>query len=155
MQVSTAQDVNTKREFMGLGVHDGVTLGGLATAIVAFSVWISITCTITRRIFEGATTGFSNFLGKAETVAGIEIDNDDLQFIPLAASIRFRLLKNLCVGPDIGYAIPLNDGGDGGFYLSQRVSYVFNNGLILYAGYRSIALEDNLASVQFGLGFAF
>lgn len=155
-QLFYAQDSTAKKEYFGIGINGGFTLGDYED-IYGSNVGLDIVYLrqINRKIYLGGATGFTNYFGDTVTELGIEVEYDDLQFIPIAASLRFNPFKNFYVGPDVGYAIGINDGNDGGFYVSPRVSYLLNEKLLFYAGYRSISLDNSLGSLQFGIGYNF
>jgi len=154
-----AQSSNTfekGKHAFGVGIHSGIVLGNLDDAYSSYvGADVYYLYGVSNRFFVGASTGFSNYFGKTISESGIDTDVDDLQFIPVTASIRFNPFKNFFMGPDVGYAIGINDGNDGGFYISPRASYVLNGKFLLHLGYRSISLDDNLGAIQFGIGYNF
>jgi hypothetical protein len=62
----------------------------------------------------GATAGYQHFVGAEILNTGENFDAG--MFLPLAGAARLNLLKIVEAGADIGYALGLNDGNDGGFY---------------------------------------
>lgn len=102
----------------------------------------------------GAATGYQHFFGKTETIAGFEIEFDDVQFIPIAAAARFDL-DGLFFGADLGYALGVNDGNDGGFYYRPKAGYSFGN-ISLLASYIGVSLDGgSWTSVGLGVEFGF
>ena len=84
------------------------------------------------------------------------IDFDDHTFLPIAASGRLGLGDSFGLGADIGYALGLNDGNDGGFYYAPRLSYSVSDALDIIAGYRGVSADggswDNITiGIEFGL----
>ncbi len=155
-QLGFAQDIDGKKEVLGFGINGGVTIGNYSDSYISnIGLDFYYLRNITGRFYAGATVGFTNYFGSSETIQGATIENNDLQFIPVAVSLRFNRFKNFLIGTDVGYAIGTSEGNDGGFYASPRISYVLQDKWVLYAGYRSISLDDALGSIQFGLGFTF
>lgn len=107
----------------------------------------------------GAATGYQHFFGKTETIdtgfGTIEFDFDDVQFIPIAAAARFFASEDLFFGADLGYALGLDDGNDGGFYYRPKVGYNFGNISIL-ASYIGVSMDGgSWSSVGVGAEFSF
>ena len=100
----------------------------------------------------GPMVGYSHFFGDSGNDGPIEWEVDDAQFVPVAASGRFNLLS-LALGLDLGYAIGLNDGNDGGFYYRPQVGFSLGR-LGLIASYQGISMDGgNISSVNLGLEF--
>lgn len=96
----------------------------------------------------GPTVGFRNYFGKDEF--------DDVQFLPLAGAFRAKLLGFLNWGSDIGYAVGINDGNDGGFYIRPIVGLDIANTVELNASYEIVMLDGgNWNALTFGILFEF
>lgn len=157
---SNAQIITNKNSehHYGLGINGGITLG---TYDDSYSNNVGIDLyylyNIHRKLYIGGSTGLANYLGNNLNI--LVNGNEKLKnalFIPLLASLRFSPYKNFLVGPDIGFAIRLNSGNDGGFYISPRVTYFIEGKFPVFAGYRLINLNGKgLGSIQFGLGYKF
>ena len=83
----------------------------------------------------GPTVGFRNYFGK-EIEADLfgetfSIDVGDVQFLPLAGAFRAKAFGLLNWGTDIGYAVGISDGNDGGFYFRPIVG-VENRALTMF-----------------------
>jgi hypothetical protein len=93
----------------------------------------------------GPLVGYSHFLGEGDGV--------DSHFIPLAASGRVGLSDAFFIGADLGYAIGIEDGNDGGFFYRPKLGYDF--GIIsLIASYSGIEVNGgSYNSVNLGIEF--
>ncbi|WP_424494060.1 hypothetical protein [Salinimicrobium sp. GXAS 041] len=92
----------------------------------------------------GPMVGYSHFFG--------EEDLEDLKFVPIAASGRINLAL-LVVGLDLGYAMALEDGMDGGVYYRPKVGFGFGP-LDLFASYSGISVDGgSISSVNLGVEF--
>lgn len=102
-------------------------------------------------LFVGPKTGYSRFFMDGKDFRGVDLD--DLDFIPIAASGRVSLAKGLFFGTDLGYALGLNDGNDGGFYYNSQIGYNFQliGATISYTGIS--ADGGSLSSVNLGIEF--
>jgi hypothetical protein len=104
----------------------------------------------------GPLVGYSHFFGKEYDFLGTTIKGDDIQFIPLAASARFFASEDLFFGADLGYALGVNDGNDGGFYYRPKIGY--NLGPVsMIASYSGISMDNDISfsTVNLGVEFGF
>lgn len=98
----------------------------------------------------GGMLGYSHFFNDQEVGLGdLNFQDNDLQFLPIALSGRVNL-PTFLVGLDLGYAVGLNDGIDGGFYYRPQVGFNFLMlGLIL--SYQGISIDgSNISSINIG-----
>ncbi|NJW52631.1 hypothetical protein [Salinimicrobium oceani] len=102
----------------------------------------------------GPMVGYTHFFGEdvdlGEGMGSFEMD--DIQFLPIAATARFGL-AGLELGADLGYALGISDGNDGGFYYKPKVGFsLFGLGLI--ASYTGISVDGGtFSTVNLGLEF--
>ncbi len=105
-------------------------------------------------VFEvGPMVGYSLYFTEDDFDSSlIDIGSEDLQFLPIAASGRLDL-DRISLGADLGYAIGLNDGNDGGFYYRPLVGYNIGK-LGIAVSYEGVSLDgDNINSVNLGFEF--
>ncbi len=143
-----------KENIWTVGIHSGLVIGDYEDSFsINTGLDVSYLYGLSKKIYVGGAVGLTNYLGKDSVRTGNVInDVDDIQFVPVAVSLRLSPFKSFLGGADIGYAIGINEENDGGFYLSPRLTYMVKK-LQVYAGYRLIGLDENLSSIQ--LGFAF
>ncbi|RKS42711.1 hypothetical protein BC962_3169 [Gillisia mitskevichiae] len=92
----------------------------------------------------GPLLGYSHYF--------VEDDFDDIQFIPVAASGRFGL-SSFYLGADLGYAIGVDDGNDGGFYYRPMLGYRIGK-LGIAASYEGISMDGgSINSINLGIEF--
>ena len=98
----------------------------------------------------GPKIGYTRFFMDEDDFGGLEVD--DPAFLPIAATGRVSLV-GFFVGTDLGYAVGLNDGNDGGFYYRPHVG--FSLGLIgLIGSYTGISRDGgSIGSVNIGIEF--
>ncbi|WP_029033705.1 hypothetical protein [Salinimicrobium terrae] len=137
-----------------LGVNAGLPLGDAADissfglgADVAYLVGMGDTFQV------GPMVGYSHFFGEdLDLGGGNSIELDDIQFLPLAATARFSLMT-LELGADVGYALGINEGNDGGFYYKPKVGFNLF-GLALIASYTGISRDGGtFSSLNLGAEF--
>ena len=108
----------------------------------------------------GPTVGFRNYFGK-EIEADLfgetfSIDIGDVQFLPLAGAFRAKAFGLLNWGTDIGYAVGISDGNDGGFYFRPIVGVDIADAIEVNASYELISLDGgNWNALTFGILFEF
>ena len=120
------------------GINGGIPIGDADDfATFAIAVDLGYLLEISDEFDAGVTTGYSHSFG--DEVNGFDID--DVQFIPVAASGRFEVAPDFTLGADLGYAIGVNDGNDGGFYYSPRAQYSVSDVIDIVLAFRGIS-ED-------------
>ncbi len=151
----------------GVSVHaqEGINLGfnfGLpmadASDVTSFTVGLDANYlwSVTEAVDVGVATGFTNTFGKNYQVGPIRIEGEDIQFIPIAAAGRYHFSDKFRAGVDLGYAIGLNDGNDGGFYYRPMVGFGVNSAVELNLSYTGVSLDGfNFATLTMGVMFNF
>ncbi|WP_373057585.1 hypothetical protein [Zunongwangia sp. H14] len=101
----------------------------------------------------GPTAGYMHFFGADGNDGDVEWEVDDFQFIPVGAAGRVDLAF-LEVGLDLGYAIGVNDGNDGGFFFRPKAG--FSLGVLnIIASYTNINIEENFNVSTLNIGLEF
>ena len=141
------------QEGFNLGINFGLPTGD-ASDISSFSLGIDANhlWSVADSFDAGVATGFTNAFGKTQEILGFDVDFDDVQFLPLAAAGRFHASDRFRVGADLGYAIGLNDGNDGGFYYRPLVAYGITEKIEANFSYTGISLDGGTWSTLV-LGF--
>ncbi len=151
MLTTTAQN-----EFRA-GLSGGIPIGDAGDfATFAIAVDLGYLFEISDSFDAGVATGYSNSFGDEITIAGVTVELDNVQFIPVAASGRFEVAPSFTLGADVGYAIGINDGNDGGFYYSPRAQYSVSEAIDIVAAYRGVSVDGGSwdiisAGVEFGI----
>ena len=103
----------------------------------------------------GVSTGFIN--GFAETFDSdvIVADLPNMQFVPLAASVRIWPSNSLSFGVDAGQALGINDGNDGGFYYRPILGYLMSAFTEVNLSYTTINMDNDLSWNSVNLGLLF
>ncbi len=125
------------QDFNG-GIHLGLPIGD-AGDISTFSLIADLNYLfdVSEEFKVGPSVGYSHSFG--DEIGGFEID--DFQFLPIAAAGRFNASPEFSLGVDLGYAIGISDGLDGGFYYSPRVAYSVTELIDLVLAYRGVSLD--------------
>lgn len=137
---------------LGLPVGDAGDVSGFSIGIDALYHWA-----VSDDFNAGVATGFTNAFGKSIDAGTFgSIDIPDVQFLPIAASGRFNASDMITIGADLGYAVGISDGNDGGFYYRPIVGYGVSDNIELNLSYTGISLNGGTWStinlgVLFGL----
>lgn len=101
----------------------------------------------------GVSDGFQ--VGPMIGYTGYSVEDFNISFLPIAATGRYSLQDSaFFLGADLGYALGLEEGLDGGFYYRPKVGYNF--GLLgVIASYSGISVEGaTFSSINLGVEFS-
>jgi hypothetical protein len=139
------------------GAHLGLPIGD-AGDLANFNIAVDLAYLfeLSEEVQVGPTIGYSHsFGGTIDTGLG-SFDVDDIQFIPIAASGHYNFTEQFWFGLDLGYALGVNDGNDGGFYYSPRFAYGVSSQIDIVAAYRGISVDGGSWDViSLGVEFGF
>lgn len=99
----------------------------------------------------GGTAGFRNFFGDEVNIGQQQVSFDDRQFLPLAAAGRVKLFGLFSGGVDVGYAIGIDEGNDGGFYARPVLGFDIADIIEINMSYETIA-NDGRTWGNFNVG---
>ncbi|WP_299364224.1 outer membrane beta-barrel protein [Winogradskyella sp.] len=139
------------------GISGGLPIGDAGDlATFAIAVDLGYLFEISDEFDAGVTTGYSHSFGDEVTILGETFNEDDVQFIPVAASGRFEVAPDFTLGADLGYAIGIGDDADGGFYYSPRAQYSVSEAIDIVAAYRGVSVDGGSwdiisAGIEFGI----
>lgn len=124
----------------GIPVGDAANISSFAIGLDAAYHWgVS-------EVFDvGLATGFINAFGEnIDTAVGdvqIQGEFEDFQFLPLAGSVRIYPTYQFKLGVDVGYAVGINDGNEGGLYYRPLIGYNITGNTELNVSY--VAVDNN------------
>ena len=137
---------------IGIPVADAKDISTFVLGVDAYYYFTNVDAVVEL----GATAGFRNFFGDDIEILNQTIEIDDGQFLPLAAAARLKLFGILSGGADLGYAVGINDGNDGGFYFRPVVGIDIADTIELNASYENISNDGvNLGNLNIGVLFEF
>ncbi|MGI9546846.1 MAG: hypothetical protein ACR2MM_06405 [Flavobacteriaceae bacterium] len=148
--------VQAQNEFRA-GAHIGLPIGDSSDfATFAIAVDLGYLFEITEEVQVGPTVGYSHSFGDTIDTGLGSFDIDDVQFIPIAASGHYNFTEEFWFGLDLGYALGLNDGNDGGFYYSPRFAYGVAENIDIALAWRGISVDGGSWDIlSLGVEFAF
>lgn len=148
--------MNAQGQFRA-GISGGLPIGDAGDfATFAIAVDLGYLFEISDTFDAGVATGYSHSFGDELNIGGVTVDLDDVQFIPVAASARFEVAPSFTLGADLGYAVGINDGNDGGFYYSPRAQYGVSEAIDIVVAFRGVSVDGGSwdivsAGVEFGI----
>jgi len=125
---ATAQGVFKIGATAGVAVSDAGDVADWALGVDAYYMFEKVDAVIN----FGPTVGFRNLFMSEDAF-------DDGQFLPVAAAARLKLFGILTGGADLGYAVGINDGNDGGFYYRPVVGIDIADTIELNVSFESIS----------------
>lgn len=143
------------------GLNGGIVTGdfsdtySLVLGIDVYQHW-----GVSKKVDLGATAGFFNAFGEKEELSAggvtIETEFDNVQFIPVAGSVRIYPTTGVKFGGDVGYAIGINEENEGGFYYRPSLGIDINGGVTeLNLSYLAVNGDVTYSNLLVGLLFLF
>lgn len=143
-----SNNLSAQGEFNG-SLSAGLPVGD-ASDFTSFSLIIDFEYLfeIGEAIYGGPGLGYNTSFIKDNS------DADNISFMPLTANARFDVSDYFTVGADVGYAIGIDDGNEGGFYVAPRVQYNIADKTSLVGALRMIKESNgsgNFTMLTFGV----
>jgi len=124
------------------GIHAGLPVGDAGDfSSFAIAVELGYLFDVSDDFQAGPSIGFSQSFGKDVDTGIGTFKVDDVQFLPIAAAGRFHATDQFSLGLDLGYALGINDGNDGGIFYAPRAAYSLSETLDLVLAYRGVSLD--------------
>ena len=134
-----------------LGINAGLPVGDISDASTfQIGADVGYLYPATDMFSVGGLIGYSHYFMDKDVT-----NSDGWSFLPIAASAQFGFSDFLFVGADLGYAVGLSDGNDGGFFYRPKVGYGIGN-LAIIASFSGISVDGgDVSSVNLGVEFGF
>jgi len=141
-----------------LGAHVGLPMGDIKDAYsLNLGVDVAYVWNVAENFGVGIASGYTTYIGKAQTIMGIDITPDAVGFIPVAATAQYSITDSLFLGTDLGYAVYAGnqDGAEGGFYYQPKFGFQTEK-IEVFAGYKGISVTGGAySSVNLGFNYKF
>ncbi len=151
-----AQDATASKSGKGfkIGVNAQLPTGDVAE-FTPFGLGLDVAYLfeVSENFDAGVATGFSNIFVKSDFNDFL----DPFQYLPIAAAAtgRFNATEDFSLGADLGYAVGISEGFDGGFYYKPLVGYMISDAAQLNLSYVGISIEDlTFSTLNFGVLFS-
>ena len=110
------------QEGFKVGAHVGIPVGDVTDYLgVNFGAEASYLYPVMENLHVGGTAGLDIFTGKDEP--GTIYKTKNLTILPIAASAQYDFLEQFFCAVDLGYALSLSKGYDGGFYFQPKAGW--------------------------------
>ena len=139
------------------GAHFGLPIGDAGDfSSFAIAVELGYLFEISEEVQVGPKLGYSHSFGKTIDTGFGEVKVEDIQFLPIAASGHYNFTDQFWFGLDLGYAVGISDGNDGGFYYSPQFAYGVTQQIDIVLAYRGISVDGGSWDViSLGVEFGF
>jgi len=159
--VSVQAQRNVDRTNFRAGVNGGLVLGDFSDAY-SFGLGLDVShhWGVSKVLDVGVAAGFFNAFGSQQTISAggivVETEFDNIQFIPVGASLRVYPGKNVGFkfGGDVGYALGINAGNEGALYYRPSLGIDVKGG-ISEVNISYFAVNDDVTFSAILLGYLF
>ncbi len=149
--LATALISNAQNGEFNIGANFGLPVGDIDVSHnFAISGEVNYLFDVSDEFQVGPSVSFINYFGKEENNIGF----GSIQFLPIAGAARFHVSDEFALGADLGYAVGINRGNDGGFYYRPMLAYYVTETIALQATYSGVTSDGATAS-NVGLGITF
>jgi len=140
-----------------LGIHGGLPLDEFQDELsLVAGVDLGYRWGLSEIIDLGVMVGFVNGFPEKYDRELFAEDLPNIQFVPLAASVRFWTSNSFSIGGDVGQAIGINDGNDGGLYYRPTIAYLMGAQTEVNLSYTGIALDGaTWSTINVGVLYTF
>ncbi len=139
-----------------LGVHGSLPVTSDANDAVSLAVGVDTgyMFALGEVVDVGPMAGFIH--GFPEKFDNNSVDLPSVQFLPLAAGVRIWPSNSLSFGGEVGYALGLNDGNEGGLYFKPLLGIMMGAQTEINLSYTGIEGDGpSWATVNFGILYTF
>ena len=140
-----------------IGIHGDVPVGDNKEVVsLALGADVGYLFALNEVVDLGLMAGFINgFPEKYDQEPGAP-DLPNVQFLPLAGSFRIWPSNSFSFGADVGMAIGINDGNDGGFYYKPIIGYLMGAQTEVSLSYTGISADNaQWATINLGILYTF
>ncbi len=135
--------INAQEGFK-LGIQGGLPLGDFNDAVSLFvGADVGYSWALGELVDLGATAGFIHGFAETFQDQAVSVDLPNVQFLPLAASIRIWPSNSFSFGIHAGTALGINEGNDGGLYYRPIIGFLLGPQTELNLSYTGIQLDES------------
>ncbi|MFK5974029.1 MAG: hypothetical protein QM485_12230 [Flavobacteriaceae bacterium] len=140
-----------------IGIQGGIPVGDFNNKVgVVIGVDAGYMYALGEVIDLGVTTGFIHGFPEKFQTGTVLADLPNVQFVPIAGSIRLWPSNSFSLGVDVGQAFGINDGNKGGLYYRPLIGFLLGPQTELNLSYTGINLEgDSWSTANIGILYTF
>lgn len=147
--------LNAQGEFRA-GASLGLPVGDIADVTTfAFGIDLSYLFEVADQLSVGPTAGYQHFFGDNIDVGSIEVEVEDFSFMKIAGEGNYNVTENFDFIGELGYAVGLKDGEDGGIFFRAGFDWGFWEDLSGGFSYSQISRDINAGLFNFDLRWSF
>lgn len=147
--------VNAQEGVFNGGINAGIPTGDMSDfSSFALGAELNYMFPVAEGFTLGPSIQYSHFFGKDYEVLGTTIEGSDVSYLPISGAARFNVSEKFVVGANLGYAVGIDDGNDGGFYYRPMVGFKVGPTSQLNISYSGIE-NDGFTASQISLGLMF
>lgn len=139
-----------------LGIHGSLPVTDEVNSVVSLAAGVDLGYmhALGEVVDLGVMVSYIHGFPEKFDVGGVDLPS--IQFLPMAASLRFWLSNSVSLGVDGGYAIGLSEDNDGGLYYKPIFGFLFGTQTEINFSYTGIAVDGlDWATVNFGILYTF
>ncbi len=138
-----------------IGIQGGIPIGDFNDRVgVVIGGEVGYAWPLGEIIDVGVTAGFLNGFPEKYREETITNNFPNVQFIPLGVALRIWPSNSFFVGGDIGQALGLNDGNDGGLFYRPQLGFLMGPQTQLNFSYTAVNLETAMwATITMGVRY--
>ncbi len=131
------------QEGFKIGIQGGLPLGDYNDKVgVVLGFDVGHMWALGEVVDLGITAGYIYGFPEKFRAEVVSVDLPSIQFLPIAASIRFWLSNSVSLGIDVGQALGINDGNDGGLYYRPQIGFLFGTQTEINLSYTGISQDQ-------------
>jgi len=149
LTIASLGTVNAQQGTLNGGFNIGLPTGDTSN-VSSFTIGgeLNYMIPVAENVTLGPSVQYSYYAGKD--------DFDGISVLPISGAVRFNISEMFVLGANLGYAVGLSDGIDGGFYYRPVLGYKIGDTTQLnlsYSGITNDGLEINNVAigVMFGI----
>lgn len=142
--------VNAQEGSFNVGANLGFATGDVSDAYsLVLDLEANYLFDLSDEFSVGPSLSYVTFIPKSDYNDFLEA----VSFLPIDAAIRYNASEQFTIGADLGYALSLEEDGEGGFNYRPLVGYNVSENIMIQAAYNAIT-NDGTASF-FSVGAVF
>ncbi|MGC1515444.1 MAG: hypothetical protein WA810_07690 [Maribacter sp.] len=145
------------QEGFKLGIQAGLPINDFNDAVsVVLGADASYMHPLGEIVDIGPSVGYIHGFTENFSTAVITIETKPIQFVPLSAGLRFWTSNEFSFGGNVGWALGLNDGNEGGLYYRPTLAFLMSSSVEVNASYTVIELEPaTWSTITLGIVYNF
>ena len=145
------------QEGFKFGIQAGIPLDDYNEAVsVVLGADFSYMYPLGEVVDVGPAVGYIHGFAETFQTTIIREEQEAVQFLPLSAGVRFWTSNYFSFGGNIGYAMGISDGNEGGLYYRPTIAYLMSSSVEVNLSYTGIDVEETTwSTVTLGIVYNF